>query len=121
MTANQAKPLSAVDRVEGTTAYKVVSARDPYLSGHYPGWPVYPGVFTVETVLQAARLVLAPQRVELAAVVSLGLTAPLHPGDRLTAHLDITGDRVRAKCVRDDGTPAARMTLELRGAGARTA
>ncbi|MGH3858829.1 hypothetical protein [Actinokineospora sp.] len=134
MTPAYAAPLSAVDtavRLDDTAfeAVKEIDATDPYLCGHYPGWTVYPGVFTVETVFQAARQILAPAAATLNAVVSVGFTAPLHPGDRLTARCAVTPTdapgvvRVTARCFRADGAAAARMTLELRVeevAGART-
>jgi 3-hydroxyacyl-[acyl-carrier-protein] dehydratase len=124
-----AAPLDAVDRIETSAdghveAVKEIVASDPYLSGHYPGFPVYPGVFTIETVYQAARRVAEQRhgpavRAELAGVTSVRFSAPLLPGDVLHADCTLSDAddpellRVRACCRRSDGTVAARMTLDL--------
>lgn len=128
-TRTFAAPLSAVDGVthgDGTvTAVKDIVATDPYLAGHYPHFTIYPGVFSIETVYQAARAVLERDgaRVELVGVHSVHFKAPLLPGDRLTADLTFhpsTADgsadtvRVKARCRRADGESSGRVTLDLR-------
>ncbi|MCW3816575.1 polyketide synthase dehydratase domain-containing protein [Micromonospora sp. DR5-3] len=130
MSRSFAAPLDAVDQVDpsadGITATKRIVATDPYLAGHYPGFPIYPGVFTVETVHQAARRAVEADRgpdvrVELAAVRSVRFKAPLLPGDVLTASCQLRDDpddphrvRVVADCRRGDGAATAKVTLELR-------
>ncbi|MEU3455504.1 3-hydroxyacyl-ACP dehydratase [Micromonospora sp. NPDC006766] len=130
MSRSFAAPLDAVDQVQrsadGITATKRIVATDPYLEGHYPGFPIYPGVFTLESVYQAARQAVQAGRgphvrVELAAVRSVRFKAPLLPGDVLTVDCRLTDDpddrgRVRAvaDCRRGDGTASAKVTLELR-------
>lgn len=128
MNRTFAAPLNAVDRVrptaDGASVTKRIVATDPYLEGHYPGFPIYPGVFTVETVYQAARGLLegrlgAGARVELATVRSVRFVAPLLAGDELTSTCVLgpgTGDlvRVKADCRRSDGAVAAKIDLELR-------
>jgi len=43
------------DKEAGTIeAYKLVSASDPILQGHFPGNPVMPGVLLIESMAQAA-------------------------------------------------------------------
>ncbi|MFE9657502.1 3-hydroxyacyl-ACP dehydratase FabZ family protein [Micromonospora sp. NPDC006431] len=130
MSRSFAAPLDAVDQMEqnadGITATKRIVATDPYLVGHYPGFPIYPGVFTVETVHQAARRAVEASRgpdvrVELAAVRSVRFKAPLLPGDVLTVSCQLRDDpddprrvRVVADCRRGDGAASAKVTLELR-------
>ncbi|MEU4789890.1 3-hydroxyacyl-ACP dehydratase FabZ family protein [Micromonospora tulbaghiae] len=129
MSRSFAVPLDAVDEVQvhadGLTAVKRIVADDPYLVGHYPGFPIYPGVFTVETVHQAARRAVEAGRgpgvrVELAAVRSVRFQAPLLPGDVLTAACRLREDpdggqrvRVDADCRRHDGEVTAKVSLEL--------
>ncbi|MDI6099250.1 3-hydroxyacyl-ACP dehydratase FabZ family protein [Actinoplanes sp. NEAU-A12] len=130
MTRNYAVPLDAVDRVELTTAGATVTKRivadDPYIEGHYPGFPIYPGVFTVETVYQASRGLVESRRepgtrVTLAEVRSVRFKAPLRPGDELTAECELRDDPddisrvlVVAECRRKDGATVAKVTLDLR-------
>lgn len=124
-TRTFAAPLSAVDGVErgeGTvTAVKDIVATDPYLAGHYPHFTIYPGVFSIETVYQAARAELERDgaEAELTGIHSVHFKAPLLPGDRLTAELVFrwtTEDtvRVKARCHRADGESSGRVTLDLR-------
>jgi 3-hydroxyacyl-[acyl-carrier-protein] dehydratase len=127
-TRRFAAPLSAVDKLEigaddTVTAIKDIVADDPYLAGHYPHFTIYPGVFSIETVYQAAREALQRDgaTAELAGIVSVHFKAPLLPGDRLTAELtfrpspeDPSIVRVKAKCVRADGQTSGRITLAMR-------
>ncbi|MEU4744024.1 hypothetical protein AB0G02_26645 [Actinosynnema sp. NPDC023658] len=130
MKRTHAAPLTAVDRVEvlpgkGVRAEKDVVAHDPYLAGHYPHFTIYPGVFTIESVHQAVRRMVAAERgdgvrTEIDTIVSVSLSAPLLPGDVLrvqadrvpTAEDDLV--RVKALCRRSDDVVAAKMTLVLR-------
>jgi 3-hydroxyacyl-[acyl-carrier-protein] dehydratase len=127
-TRTFAAPLSAVDKLEidddGTvTAIKDIVAHDPYLAGHYPHFTIYPGVFSIETVYQAARAALSRDggTAELAGIISVHFKAPLLPGDRLTAELTLRPSpedpsivRVKARCTRADGQTAGRITLAMR-------
>ena len=135
-----AAPLSAVDKLETgpdgrTTAIKDIVATDPYLVGHYPHFTIYPGVFSIETVYQAARAALerdllesspdnAGKRVRWAGIHSVHFSAPLLPGDRLTAELTFKPSaadpcliRVRAVARRADGQTTAKISLDLRVGG----
>jgi 3-hydroxyacyl-[acyl-carrier-protein] dehydratase len=55
-------PLILVDRVEslvvgeGIVALKNVSINEPYFQGHFPQYPVMPGVLILEALAQAAAL-----------------------------------------------------------------
>lgn len=123
-----AVPLSAVDdlRVDehgALTAEKTITTANPYLSGHYPGRPIYPGVFVLESVVQAARRLLGNPELVLAEVESVRLRAPLLPGDTLRLDLSFTevldGYRVRARGTRSDGAAAASLTLRCVELGRR--
>lgn len=55
-------PFLMVDKVvevepgKMARAVKCVSANEPYLAGHFPGFPVVPGVLLVEAIAQTAAL-----------------------------------------------------------------
>lgn len=135
MRSRYAAPLRAMDGLRVTTcrgdllvsAWKVIVADDPYLPGHFPDQPIYPGVFIVETVRQAVTTALgepAGAVPRLAAVRSVRFLAPLRPGDELRVEATVRTAGVRpdtgvaigseARCCRTDGTEVARLTLEFR-------
>lgn len=139
MRIDYAAPLSACDEVvidnssehnseNGVVRFEIhkkISADDSYLPGHYPGFVIYPGVFTVESVHQGAREVLARTRpgsgpVRLTAIRSVRFRNLLLPGDTLRAVCELTPSadtdglfRVKARCERADGTPTGTVDLEV--------
>lgn len=65
---------------------KQVTAAEEYLQDHFPSFPVLPGVFMVESLVQAARLLLAPRgdsRLVLGGVRALKYGSFVRPGDTL--------------------------------------
>lgn len=129
MTAQltMANPMSAVDEVRVArngelVAFKRITLADPYLPGGRFGTS-YPGAFVVESVLQAARRLLAMPALSLVEVDFVRLQAPLLPGDTMRMSLVFhrltgRGDRyesgeyeVRARCSRANGSAAAAVTL----------
>jgi len=122
----RAVPLSAVDRIvevgeHGITTVKAVAINEPFFSGHYPTFPVYPGAYVIEAVDQAVRAyaAIAPCDIRLINVISARFLAPFLPGDVLecvcrcsTPH-DGRWLSVEAKC-RNDGVVAAEIRLAYR-------
>ncbi len=125
-----AAPLRAVDRTwtdpDGTlVATKNVTADDPYLEGHYPGAPIFPGVFTIETAVQAVTrhlMAVDPRRqVRLTQIASVRFRAPFFPGDELTARIRVSCEAGTARAVcktgGPDGAVRASMTLVFEMSG----
>lgn len=101
-----AYPFVLVDRVieiEGDqqiTAIKNVSINEPYFSGHFPGNPVMPGVLQIESMAQAAGLLML-RKISSEGKVALFMSAEkvkfrraVIPGDQLVIKVRIT--KVRA-------------------------
>jgi len=104
-------PFLLVDRVvefeanKRVLAYKNVSNNEPFFSGHFPGYPVMPGVLVIEALAQAGGLltqlsnhtgnVAKPACDKLYYLVKVDnarFSRMVVPGDRL--ELDVTLKRV---------------------------
>ena len=56
--------LDRVIRFDGetkVTAMKNISVNEPYFAGHFPNYPVMPGVLQIEAMAQASSLLLLRQ------------------------------------------------------------
>jgi 3-hydroxymyristoyl/3-hydroxydecanoyl-(acyl carrier protein) dehydratase len=116
-----ATPVRAVDawRCRPTDGGRAVTARlrvdpdGPAVRGHFPGYPVLPGVFLLEALCQAMALSAGTGPVpRLRAIEQVRFTAPLLGGDTLTLEAEVTdepdgGWRVTAEARRGDGARAA--------------
>jgi 3-hydroxyacyl-[acyl-carrier-protein] dehydratase len=109
------------DEIEVTSTGRV-DASAPYLPGHFPGLPIWPGVFVLESVRQAVAHALGGSRPSaLLGIKSLRFSLPLFGGDdwvlvtRLPRERRGPRFRVQAQCRRSDGTLVARVDLLFRG------
>ncbi|WP_067464460.1 3-hydroxyacyl-ACP dehydratase FabZ family protein [Actinomadura macra] len=107
-------------RTEAVASFPV-DAGDPVFPGHYPGYPVLPGVYLIEYADRAVRalpdLSAGGPPVRLAAVERCRFLAPVYPGDVVTFDLATedtdTGLRCTAKVTTGRG-PVADLTLSYR-------
>ncbi|WP_329618539.1 3-hydroxyacyl-ACP dehydratase FabZ family protein [Streptomyces sp. S465] len=101
------------------TARVAVDASEPVFAGHYPDFPIFPGVCVVECAHRAA-LSTAPEPVALAAVDSARFSGAVYPGDvidlRLTWRRRGDGWRCSASASTARGE-AASVRLRYRPAG----
>lgn len=77
-------------------ALKSVSLGEPYFAGHFPGYPVMPGVLIVEAMAQTAALAAGPLEGRigvLAGVDGARFRRPVVPGDQLVLEAEITSLR----------------------------
>ncbi|MFJ4650565.1 3-hydroxyacyl-ACP dehydratase FabZ family protein [Nocardia sp. NPDC088792] len=121
MSHPRASTTTALDVVEigpaGATAIKTIGPAEPYLSGHYPGNPVYPGVFLLDL---CEKLVSACPAVErpFDHLNSLRFSAPTLPGDRIRIELTLrrspAGQVVGATFLGRSDTPDAEKKFTAR-------
>ena len=71
-------------------AIKNVTESEEYLSDHFPTFPVLPGVFMVEAMVQAARVLLDPThpRQVLGSVRALRYGSFVRPGEALQVEVE---------------------------------
>jgi 3-hydroxyacyl-[acyl-carrier-protein] dehydratase len=90
-----------VERVPGQTAraYKNVTINEPFFQGHFPTYPVMPGVLIIEAMAQTAGLALPDDQGGrlglLTGVDNARFRRPVVPGDRLDLAADIQKHRGR--------------------------
>ncbi len=95
-------PFLLIDRVISLTrkqkivALKNVSANEPHFAGHFPGFPIMPGVLIVEAIAQAGGALLlteVPDR-DSKLMVFTGIERarfrkPVVPGDQLRIEVEV--------------------------------
>ncbi|APE24990.1 MULTISPECIES: hypothetical protein [Streptomyces] len=90
-----------------------VPADDPFLAGHYPGFPLVPGFSLVQYVYELAAGAGAP-RDHPVVVRKAKFLSPVRPGEEIVveARVERAADGVRAVAsVSADTRPAAEITL----------
>ena len=77
-------------------AIKNVTINEPYFSGHFPDNPIMPGVMIIETMAQAAALLVErphPNKEKwdfaLGSVKKARFYKPIYPGDCMQIHVEI--------------------------------
>jgi beta-hydroxyacyl-ACP dehydratase FabZ len=88
-------PMLLVDRIEELEPERIVgiknvTANEPFFMGHFPDYPVMPGVMIVEAMAQVAGVLVLSQiedrkskLVLLASVDRARFRKPVRPGDQL--------------------------------------
>ena len=95
-------PFLLIDRVVSLTprlkivALKNVSANEPHFAGHFPGFPIMPGVLIVEAIAQAGGALLLteiPDRdnklMVFTGIERARFRKPVIPGDQLRIEVEV--------------------------------
>lgn len=146
MTAGACSPVAAAGwRVDSGGAVPVgdpvlavvrVDPAEPVFAGHYPGFPIFPGVCVVECVHRTALAApptapptgsppagSSPAGLVLAAVESTRFLSPVFPHDELTIRLTWSPDGPQWRCTADVRSlrgRVAQVRLRYRGGGDRS-
>src|SRR6202050_4937600 len=98
-------PMLLVDRIEELeedriVGIKNVTVNEPYFVGHFPEFPVMPGVMILEAMAQVAGVLVLSQipdrktkLVLLAGVDGAKFRKPVRPGDQLRMEMKILRSR----------------------------
>jgi 3-hydroxyacyl-[acyl-carrier-protein] dehydratase len=91
-----------VDRIEELELERIVgiknvTANEPFFSGHFPDFPVMPGVLIIEAMAQVAGVLVLNQiedrknkLVLLASIEEAKFRKPVRPGDQLRIDMKIS-------------------------------
>jgi 3-hydroxyacyl-[acyl-carrier-protein] dehydratase len=75
--------IVSYDPIKGSlTAEKLVSQSEPFVQGHFPGFPIVPGVVIIEALAQACRLFMVLTRASIEPGNDAQLEAVLRAGPR---------------------------------------
>jgi 3-hydroxyacyl-[acyl-carrier-protein] dehydratase len=100
----QAFPLQMVDKIlsweKGSQlrTLKNISVNDIHFQGHFPGYPVFPGVLTIECFAQAATILIRLTEGSfeegvfdaIGSVMDFRFLKPIFPGDQLEIQMTMT-------------------------------
>jgi 3-hydroxyacyl-[acyl-carrier-protein] dehydratase len=102
-------PFLLIDRViemerkKRIVAIKNVTANEPHFAGHFPGYPIMPGVLMVEAIAQAGGALLLteiPDRgnklMVFTGIERAKFRKPVTPGDQLRVEVDVIAWRSTA-------------------------
>jgi 3-hydroxyacyl-[acyl-carrier-protein] dehydratase len=98
-----------IERKQRIVAIKNVTANEPFFNGHFPGFPIMPGVLQVEAMAQAGGALLlteVPDRenklMVFAGIERAKFRRPVIPGDQLRIEVKVIVWRSNA--VKMEGT-----------------
>ncbi|KLO21331.1 hydroxymyristoyl-ACP dehydratase [Marinitoga sp. 1197] len=97
-------PFLLVDKVveitkEKIIAYKNISINEPQFQGHFPGYPIMPGVLIIEGLAQTAGILLMKDLKEKVVPLFLGIDKArfkkeVRPGDKLMYEVMILQEKM---------------------------
>ncbi len=110
------------ERAKRLVAIKNVTINEPFFQGHFPGYPIMPGVLVVEAMAQAGGIVMMaelPDRhrklVVFTSIERAKFRRPVTPGDQLRIEIEVLSFRTRAGRIEGkayvDGKLACEATL----------
>ena len=107
-------PMLLVDRIleleeERIVGIKNVTVNEPFFTGHFPDFPVMPGVLIIEAMAQVAGVLVLSQipdrhqkLVLLASVDNAKFRRPVRPGDQLRIEMKLL--KKKASVAKMNGT-----------------
>ncbi len=117
-------PFLMVDRIVGmkdenrVRGVKNVSINEHFFQGHYPDYPVMPGVLQLESLAQVAGVLLL-KKLEHAGKVALmvamdgvKLRRPVQPGDQMVLEAEVIRVRSRSALVKAQGRVEGQIACE---------
>ena len=118
-------PFLLIDRItefesqKRLVAIKNVTINEPFFQGHFPGYPIMPGVLVVEAMAQAGGIIMLHEIEDRASklVVFTGIERakfrrPVTPGDQLRIEVEVLSFRSRAGKIQGRATVDGKLACE---------
>ena len=108
-----------IERKQRIVAIKNVSANEPHFTGHFPHYPIMPGVLMVEAIAQAGGALLLteiPDRhsklMVFTGIEQAKFRRPVTPGDQLRIEVTVINWRTSAVKMRGVATVDGKVACE---------
>jgi 3-hydroxyacyl-[acyl-carrier-protein] dehydratase len=118
-------PFLLIDRItefesqKRLVAIKNVTINEPFFQGHFPGYPIMPGVLVVEAMAQAGGIIMMHELEDRHSklVVFTGIERakfrrPVTPGDQLRIEVEVLSFRSRAGKIQGRATVDGKLACE---------
>lgn len=118
-------PFLLIDRItefesqKRLVAIKNVTINEPFFQGHFPGYPIMPGVLVVEAMAQAGGIIMMHELEDRHSklVVFTGIERakfrrPVTPGDQLRIEVEVLSFRTRAGKIQGRATVDGKLACE---------
>jgi beta-hydroxyacyl-ACP dehydratase FabZ len=118
-------PMLLVDRIlelepDRIVGIKNVTVNEPFFQGHFPDFPVMPGVLIVEAMAQVAGVLVlkgiedrASKLVLLAGIDSAKFRRPVLPGDQLRIEMTVVKKKASVAKMRGVATVDGNVVAEV--------
>jgi 3-hydroxyacyl-[acyl-carrier-protein] dehydratase len=119
--------VDGVTKIEGKTieAFRDIRPDEFYFAGHFPGYPVLPGVLMVEAIAQAGILVVLvtqedrkERKTLFVGIESVRFRRQVKPGERLTIRAEIVSGRAGVYKVKGQASVGEELACEAVVTGA---
>jgi 3-hydroxyacyl-[acyl-carrier-protein] dehydratase len=108
-----------IERKQRIVALKNVTINEPYFAGHFPGFPIMPGVLMIEAMAQAGGALLlteVPDRDRMLMVFTgiekARFRRPVVPGDQLRIEVEVLNWRQNAVRMQGIATVEGKRACE---------
>ena len=119
--------IDAVTRIDGTSieAYRDIRPDEFYFAGHFPDYPVLPGVLMVEAIAQAGILIVLVaqehrrgRKTLFAGIENVRFRRPVRPGERLLLKAEIVAGRAGVYKIKGSAMVGEELACEALVTGA---
>ena len=111
--------VTEIERLKRLVAIKNVTVNEPYFQGHFPGFPIMPGVLIIEAMAQAGGALLLteiPDRdhklMVFTGIERARFRKPVVPGDQLRIEVTVTNWRTVAVKLRGEAFVGEKLVCE---------
>ncbi len=107
------------ERTRRLVAIKNVTINEPFFQGHFPGYPIMPGVLVVEAMAQAGGIIMmhelpdrAQKLVVFTGIERAKFRRPVTPGDQLRIEVEVLSFRPRAGRIEGKAYVGTKLACE---------